>query len=69
MFEIIFCRLAEQMPLLKEYGIGQDKAIFIQHLLFSNCTHSELHKLYFQGEDFTFLGKVCAQNGRGTGRG
>lgn len=65
MFAIIFSWLAEQMPFLKENALGQNKAIFIQNILFSNCADSGLHKIYFQCKGPTFLGKDYKQNGAG----
>lgn len=65
MFAIIFSWLAEQMPSPKENALGQNKAIFIQNILFSNCADSGLYKIYFQCKDPAFLGKVYKQNGAG----
>lgn len=65
MFAIIFSWLAEQMPFLKENALGQNKAIFIQNILFSNCADSGLHKIDFQCKGPTFLGNVYKQNGAG----
>lgn len=62
MFPIIFSWLVEQMPFLKENALGQNKATFIQNLLFSNCAESGLYKIYFQCKNTTFLGRVYKQN-------
>lgn len=51
------------MPFLKENALGQNKAIFIQNLLFSNCADSRLYKIYFRCKDPTFLGRIYKQNG------
>lgn len=38
--------LAEQMPFLKKNAWGQNKAILIQNILFSNCADFDLYKIY-----------------------
>lgn len=62
MFITIFSWLAEQMPFLKENALGQNKAIFIKNILFSNCADYRLYNIYFQCKDPIILGKVYKQN-------